>query len=287
MPMMLIEVLARDYICLKREVRMLQIRDEPIWSRKIKSLCLKVFNYLENNGNSDFANNGEENLIREFLASYKNKDLTIFDIGANVGLYTEKILENARQINCFPQIHAFEPTSSCWQQLKQKFGYEKSVKLNNFGISDSTGEAAIYYDQENSKLASLYQRDSKIYNFELSQQETIKLQKLEDYIKNNSIEHINLLKIDIEGHELSALRGLGYFLNPKFIDAIQFEYGGTNLDSRTSLMEIFGLLTSSGFSLYKIMPNYLERRKYEFRMENFQYANYIALSNINNNFKTR
>ena len=257
---------------------MLSIKSEPKWKRKIKLLCWKTFNYLENNGNCNFANNGEENFIRGFLSLYKDKDLVIFDVGANVGLYTGKILENAQQINCFPQIHAFEPTRSCWQQLKQKFGYEKSVKLNDFGISDSKEEAVIYYDKEASALASLYQRDLKLYDLELSQQETIKLQKLEDYIKDNNIEHINLLKIDIEGHELYAFRGLGDFLNPKFIDAIQFEYGGANLDSRTSLMEIAGLLTAHGFSLHKIMPNYIEKRKYEPRMENFQYANFVALS---------
>lgn len=87
--------------------------------------------------------------------------------------------------------------------------------------------------------------------------------------------------INSKRHEVSSFRGLGEFLNAKFINAIQFEYGGANLDSHTSLMEISSLLTNAGFDLYKIMPNYLEKRTYEPRMENFQYANYVALSEVN------
>ena len=264
---------------------MLKIKNEPKWRRKVKSLCMQVFNKLENNGNCDFTSNGEENFLKSFISTHKEKEPVIFDVGANVGLYTEKILEHGKQVGCYPQIHAFEPTNSCSEKLQQKFAHNQNVKLNKFGVSDRLGKATIYYDTETSGLASLYQRDLEFYNIELSKQETIELLRLEDYINENSIRHINLLKIDIEGHELLAFRGLGEFLNAKFIDAIQFEYGGTNLDSHTSLMEIAGLLTNAGFDLYKIMPNYIEKRKYEPHMENFQYANYVALSKAITNLK--
>ena len=92
------------------------------------------------------------------------------------------------------------------------------------------------------------------------------------------IPRINFLKIDIEGHELFAFKGFGRYLNSKFITAIQFEYGGANLDSHTSLMEIYDLLEKGGFEIFKIKPKYLERRKYHPHMENFVYANYIAIS---------
>ncbi|GCA80700.1 hypothetical protein MiTs_02709 [Microcystis aeruginosa NIES-2521] len=43
-------------------------------------------------------------------------------------------------------------------------------------------------------------------------------------------------------------------------------------------MEISDILTNSGFKMYKMTATHLERREYQPRMENFQYANYVALS---------
>lgn len=252
---------------------MIKIKNENQLLRKTKSLCLKIFNALENNGNCEFDSNGEAKFISDFLATSKNNEPVIFDVGSNVGLYIHKILEYAAIINRHPQIHAFEPTNSCYNVLRQKFLNHQNIKLNQFGVSDSETEATIYYDSKSSGLASLYQRNLKHYQIDFSNKETIKLRRLDSYIKEYNISHIDLLKVDIEGHELAAFRGLGDYLNTTFIDAIQFEYGGCNLDSHTSLMKIFDILINSGFKMYKVMPTYLERREYQPQMENFQYAN--------------
>jgi FkbM family methyltransferase len=257
---------------------MLNIKNENLLHRKIKSFCLKVFNYLDNNGNCDFDTNGEAKFIKNFVSTLKKKEPVIFDVGSNVGLYVQKILEYTTIINCNPQIHVFEPTNSCYNILQQKFISYQNIKLNNFGVSDSETGATIYYDSKSSGLASLYQRNLKHYQIDFSEKEIIQLRRLDRYIKECNISHIDFLKIDIEGHELAAFNGLGDYLNATFIDAIQFEYGGCNLDSHTSLMEIFDILTNSGFKMYKVMPTHLEPREYRASMENFQYANYVALS---------
>ena len=154
-----------------------------------------------------------------------------------------------------------------------------AIKLNNFGVSDSDSVATIYYDKEQSGLASLYQRNLDCYDLELNKSEEIKLRRLDSYIEENSIKHIDFIKIDIEGHELKAFEGFGSYLNSEFIDYIQFEYGGANLDSRSSLMEIYKLLTDRGFQISKVMPNGLELREYSPFMDNFNYSNYVAVSN--------
>lgn len=217
---------------------MLKIKNESKLKRKLKSLCILAFNNLENNGNCDFASNGEKRFLNNFISTYKDKDkdLVIFDVGANVELYTEEILIIGKQVGAYPLVHIFEPTSSCGEKLKQKLFDNQNVKLNQFGVSDCQGETNIFDDKKTSGLASLYKRNLQAYDIELSMQETIKLCRLDDYIRANNISHIDLLKIDIEGHEVTALKGLGEFINSGFINFIQFEYGGANLDSRTSLM---------------------------------------------------
>jgi len=175
-------------------------------------------------------------------------------------------------------IHIFEPTKSCFSILDKKFGTNKSIIVNNFGLSNVNIKTSIYYDKENSGLASLYKRNLKSYNIQLNQSEMIVLKRLEDYINERKIPRIDFLKIDIEGHELFAFKGFGKYLSSKFITIIQFEYGGANLDSHTCLMEIYELLEKRGFEIFKIMPKYIEKRKYYPYMDNFFYSNYVAIS---------
>lgn len=87
----------------------------------------------------------------------------------------------------------------------------------------------------------------------------IVLKRLEDYINERKIPRIDFLKIDIEGHELFALKVFGKYLSDKFITTIQFEYGGANLDSHTSLMEIYDLLKKEDSKYLKLCQNILKK----------------------------
>lgn len=249
--------------------------------RKLRGLAWKVFNKIENNGNARFEENGEkvfiENLFKILKANGGGK--IVFDIGANVGEYSSMLLEHSLKNGVELELHLFEPTKSCFETISKKFNSKHNVTLNNFGVSDSNAIAQIFYDKEQSGLASLYQRNLDSYNLQLNQSEEITLKRIDEYIEEKNIEHIDFIKIDIEGHELKAFDGFGSYLNSDFIDYIQFEYGGANLDSHSSLMEIYKFFEEKGFSVAKMMPNGLEIRKYSPFMDNFMYSNYVAISN--------
>lgn len=248
--------------------------------RILRSISLRVFNAVENNGDASFENNGEklfiENLLN-FFSENSNKKRVIFDIGANIGEYSHMIEKRASELDLDIGLHLFEPTKSCFSTISKKFN-DNNIVLNNFGASDIDSSAKIYYDKEESGLASLYQRNLDSYNLELNQSEEIQLRRLDNYIEEKNINHIDFVKIDIEGHEFKAFEGFGKYLNGDFIDYIQFEYGGANLDSHTSLMEIFKFLRTRGFKIAKVMPNGLEVREYKPYMDNFNYSNYVAIS---------
>lgn len=252
---------------------------ENIFKRELKIFLIKSTNKIENNNNTDFSTNGEKLFLKNLLKSRNNKEKTIiFDIGANTGSYTKIVKSIADSNNIDLEVHLFEPTKSCFNVLKKLFNKQNNIILNNFGLSDKKGERTIYYDFEKSGLASLYNRNLDAYSLALNNQEKIKLDTLNDYIISKRIAHINLIKIDIEGHELSALIGMGRFLSADFVDYIQFEYGGANLDSRTNLMQLYGLLKLKGFKIAKVMPNELHIREYSPYMDNFNNANYMAVS---------
>lgn len=256
----------------------MDIKNQLYFNRKLRNLLWVLFNRIENNNNGNFNSNGEKCFINSFFRKNVNSDLTLFDIGANIGSYTEMLLNLSAKHNINASVHVFEPTSGCFEVLEKKFLNKKQVSLNNLAVSDSEGKADIYFDQAGSTLASLYHRDLDNLNVSLNNKEVVDLVRLDSYIKLKNINHINLIKIDTEGHDLAGLLSLGTYLHYNFIDFIQFEYGGTTLDARASLKDFYKLLEPAGFVICKIKPGYLEQRAYHHIMENFNYANYVAVS---------
>lgn len=247
-------------------------------TKKIKLLCYKMFNKIENNNDPDIDRNGEKVFIGNLMEYFRNKKeaFEFFDVGCNVGDYTDLLIRNAIYLKY--RIHCFEPTKYCLNKLNDRFKEFPEVNIYNFGLSDNECETKIFYDKEGSGLASLYERNLKSYGLELDKFEKIKLKRADAFLIANDIDHIDFLKLDIEGNELKALNGFGKYLNGEFIDFIQFEYGGANLDSKSSLLDIYSLLQSRGFFVAKIMKNGLEIREYEPYMENYMYSNYVAIS---------
>jgi FkbM family methyltransferase len=244
---------------------------------KFQSIFFTLFNRLENNNNAEFSSNGEEHFLNEYFSSLSG-NVTLFDIGGNIGGYSDILVEQCGKQKLNYTIHIFEPTQSCFSILQKKFSDNHHIRLNNAGVSDSETTAEIFYDAEKSGFASLYQRDLSFMDVQLNIKENISLIRLDEYLVKNAIGVIDFLKIDIEGHELAAFRGMGAFLSGEHIKAIQFEYGGANLDSGTTLRELYSVLEQAGFVLAKIMKNGIEVRPYLTRMENYQYSNYVAFS---------
>ena len=247
--------------------------------RKFRKIALKLFHSIENNNNCDFETNGEKLFLNNlsYLLQKSNEIKTIFDVGANIGDYSDIIKKNFESKKVTFKLHLFEPTRDCFIELKKKF-LDNNIVLNNFGASNQNTVSKIFYDNKKSGLTSLYQRNLSFYKIKLDQSERIKLMRLDKYIEEKNIMHINFIKIDVEGHEVKVLEGLGNYLNKEFIDFIQFEYGGCNLDSKTSLMEIYNLLTNKGFKIAKILQKGLYLRNYNPDLENYVYSNYVAVS---------
>lgn len=257
------------------------IVNQGSFKKSIRSLALRVFSRVENNGNCNFNTNGEKVFVKsliEFFNKHFYDQIIMFDVGANTGEYTKMLLDNSIHLNKGASIHVFEPTGSCYQILEERFADCNRVILNKKAVSNDRRTACIYYDKPLSGLASLYKRNLDSFLIEMNQSEIVETIRLDDYIENSGVGHIHFVKIDIEGHEMAAFEGLGAYMRGDFIDFIQFEYGGANLDAHTSLMELYALFEKAGFLLAKVMPKGLDIRPYRPWMDNFQCANYVAIS---------
>jgi FkbM family methyltransferase len=251
----------------------------PLGRRLLRQAGMRLFRFAENNEDLRIDHNGEGWLLRELcrrrVAAGSGRPLVVFDAGANRGGYTQALLAAARGTGCPVEAHLFEPAPACLEILRGEFARETAVRIVAAAVGETRGEAVLFGGSAGSPLASLVQRPE---HAAAAASTRVPVIRLGDYLAEQGVARVDLLKLDVEGLELAALRGLGENLRPAVIGMIQFEYGGTNLDARTSLRDLYALLTARGYVLAKLLPRALEVRPYYPWMENHAYANYVALT---------
>jgi FkbM family methyltransferase len=129
------------------------------------------------------------------------------------------------------------------------------VRVNNFALSNASGNASLFKVSGNSGLNSLTKRRLDHFDVQMNDIEEIRTITLDEYVSENNINNIDLLKIDVEGHELDVLNGASGCLKDSRIRCIQFEFGGCNIDTRVFFQDFWYLLVEKySFSLYRITP---------------------------------
>ena len=209
-----------------------------------------------------------------FNRNDENK-MTIFDVGANIGKYTEEIFLCFKQ-NSEIEVHCFEPSAITHEKLSENLrGF--NVVINKLGLSDYEGEASLHFDKEVSGLASLYKRNIEYLGIAFNKEEKIKLTTIDEYCKKMNIVKIDMLKMDVEGNEYKVLLGASKMLNEKKIKAIQFEFGGCNIDSRTFFRDYWDILHDK-YDFYKILSKKLFKISgYHEILEHFVNSNYYCV----------
>ena len=202
-----------------------------------------------------------------------NSKLVIIDIGANIGNYTSSLLDK------FPyaQIYSIEPASEAFKKLQENIGFERRVNLLNLAIGKFDGVCKLYSDSGASGLASLTKRDLSFLDISFELIEEISIAKLDTLTQELGIK-ADVVKIDVEGHELDVLEGGKKTFNN--VTVLQFEFGGANLSSRTQFRDFWNLLTAEGFSIFRITKKgILEIDRYTESLETYRTTNYIAVKN--------
>ena len=244
--------------------------NQDFWGNLYR-LSLSKMNY---GPGGEINNSGEKNIINRVKESYNNNEkIIVFDVGANIGGYTNMVL------NCLgdrAQIHAFEPSLQTFEMLRKNVT-SNQVQLNNFGCSNTTHNMSLYSDKSGSGMTSVYNRRLDFVGISMKETEQSKFMRIDDYCQENKIGHIHLLKLDIEGHELSALHGASNMISSNNIDHIQFEFGGCNIDSKTYFQDFYYLLHDK-YDIYRILQNGIHRiDNYSTYLEIFVTVNYLAI----------
>ncbi|WP_332897137.1 FkbM family methyltransferase [Haladaptatus sp. CMSO5] len=201
---------------------------------------------------------------------------TIFDVGANIGGFTEMA-----DSFVFPAtFHLFEPQKNLVNDLETKYLKDDRKMVNSFALSDASGEDTLYYDIMGSGLASLSKRNLDHFNISFEKSESVNVRTVDWYCEQHDINHIDLLKIDVEGYELNVLKGAKQMISSHSVDYISFEFGGANIDTRTYFQDYWYFFEEYGYNIYRILPSsdLSKIDRYREIDEKFRTTNYLAIS---------
>lgn len=198
----------------------------------------------------------EYNSEKIFFDSIKKHVNIMFDVGTcDESIYTE--FEGI--------VHYFEPYGPYVDKLKTQPNKNTQSFFNVFGLSDIKDTLKFYPN-----TYSLIKRPSSSDNFEIAF-----VDRGDSYMKQNNIQTIDFLKIDVECMETYVFRGFGERL--KDVKIIQFEYGigqsevGDNLDIMLSYLEKHGFK-----NFYYMYHNRPGLTKITDRNDTWQWCNIVS-----------
>jgi len=173
----------------------------------------------------------------------------VFDVGANVGSWTEGLLQAVPDA----KVYMFDPSPGCQAAIRTK--NLPGVTLLSCALGEVSGRAAYHSSSATDGSASLHARRDTPFQDLNYQTTTVEVSTIDRILESQKIDFVDFLKMDIEGHELFALRGARQSLASRKIGALSFEFGGGNSNSRTFFRDFWELLMEAGFSIWRITPS--------------------------------
>jgi FkbM family methyltransferase len=221
-------------------------------------------------GEGDFLRSGELAALQRVRRS-RPQAAVVLDVGANHGGWA---LE-ARQMWPGAAVHAFEPATETFDRLLEAT-QDAGITCVRAACGAENGVAELHSVPGLPGLSSLHDRDLTGVNLTMTEIEEVPVTTLATYCAQQGITEIDMLKVDAEGHDLAVLLGAGPLITEGRVAAVQFEFGGTNIDARTFLRDFVRLL-SPHYRIYRLLLDGLEELHYSEREEIFVATNYLAL----------
>ena len=178
--------------------------------------------------------------ILRVLSRLLKPGMVFLDVGANIG---EVSVFSAKRVTEAGKVLAIEPVSAIAARLQRNLDMNGYTQANviRFGVADYKGAADIFLPesegcqaQYNAGLATLYPpaaADGK--------RERIEITTLDDIVSDYGLDRLDIIKIDIEGGELPALRGARKLLDrfhPWIIIEVKLENKSSHAEAEESVL---------------------------------------------------
>lgn len=133
---------------------------------------------------------------------------TIFDIWGHIWLFSER----CRKLNSNARIYYFEPINEFYEKAKEKLWNDDKIILKNYWIASKSGEWRMLLNEEKTMQSSKY---SSFLNPEW-RGVVVDFVTLKDYLEQENINKIDVLKMDIEWMEFEVLASFSDYERGKF-----------------------------------------------------------------------
>ncbi|HLX62136.1 MAG TPA: FkbM family methyltransferase [Planctomycetota bacterium] len=186
---------------------------------------------------------------------------TIFDVGANAG--QTAALYRAR----FPRakIISFEPFPESYARCTDASRALQPMEVVKLALAEKSGSRSFFcttQDQMNS-LLKLDDTRKEFYrdNASATRELEVEVATLDGFCAKKELAHIDILKLDIQGGECSALQGASGLLSQGAIDVIYLEVAFAEIYKGQPLFhDVFELLTRHGFVLFDLYGLYKDAK---------------------------
>jgi FkbM family methyltransferase len=151
----------------------------------IYSLCYRAF--------KTYTDRAERKLLTSILSA----GAVVVDAGANIGVYSQFL---SRCVGPTGVVHSFEPSPENFRRLQAATRKLANVRLSQVAVGEYSGKSKLYVsDQLNV--------DHRTYATEEDSRLAVQIDviALDNYFESD--QHVDLIKMDIQGYELHALRG--------------------------------------------------------------------------------
>ncbi len=135
----------------------------------------------------------------------------VYDVGANTGFYSLVAVTANHGVT----VHAFEPARDVFPLLERNVGlcpHRAHITMTATAVCDKVGEAEFFVPLSSGVVETSSSLEG---GFKESHLETYRVPviTLDDYWRHGGRQPVSMIKIDVEGHELSALQGAGQLVD--------------------------------------------------------------------------
>jgi len=151
---------------------------------------------------------GFEEAERSFIQSYLSPGMMVLDIGAHHGFYT---LLASRKVSPGGRVLAIEPSPRERRKLRLHLGINacNNVEIEDSGIGDVRGSAELHL-VIGSQTGSNSLRKPAVS--EPTRTVSVQVDQLDNVLRRRGISNVDFIKMDVEGAELSVLKGAAHLL---------------------------------------------------------------------------